>query len=348
MAPSNENSYCVFQIHTGDAQSTQYGSTTFMLFWFTNNNGSVNDYSGTTLATNLGNRWFTLNCDHNMNAGIVTVWINGGEAWQQRDNGAGDFYFKDGVYEQDHNPTYQMDAYVTNILIWTNLTANPFPGLYKIQNGKSALAACVRGAGANSGAAIVQSNFVGNANSLWYLVPTDSGYYRIMNLNSGLALAVQNAATTNGAPMVQWPYGAGGGGDWMPAQTNSDAAYTFTNRLSGKALDVSGSSSQDKQLDQTNLTGSSYQQWLLIPYGSVVSNSVFAPALNPSFTNATKMLLKMSGIPGARYVVQATTNLASPNWQPIFTNTADAFGNCTFTDTDTALRPARFCRTTMQ
>src|SRR5580698_2152614 len=32
MAPSNENSYCVFQIHTGDAQSPTFGSTTFMLF----------------------------------------------------------------------------------------------------------------------------------------------------------------------------------------------------------------------------------------------------------------------------------------------------------------------------
>src|SRR5690349_4821781 len=61
MCPSNENSYCCFQIHTGDAQSPTYGSTTFMIFWFTNSGGSVHDYSGQTLATGLGNKWFQLN-----------------------------------------------------------------------------------------------------------------------------------------------------------------------------------------------------------------------------------------------------------------------------------------------
>src|SRR3982751_1111695 len=36
MAPANENSYSIFQIHTSNAQSPAFGSTTFMLFWFTN------------------------------------------------------------------------------------------------------------------------------------------------------------------------------------------------------------------------------------------------------------------------------------------------------------------------
>jgi hypothetical protein len=120
MAPSNENSYCVFQIHTGDAESGAFGSTTFMLFWFTNNNGSVHDYSGTLLASNLGNRWFQLNVDHNLVSRIIRVWINRNLVWTQQDNGAGDFYFKDGVYEQSHDPTLQMDTYITNILMWTN------------------------------------------------------------------------------------------------------------------------------------------------------------------------------------------------------------------------------------
>jgi len=120
MAPSNENSYCVFQIHTGDAQSSTYGSTTFMAFWFTNYGGSVHDYSGTTLATNLGNHWFQLNVDHDLTTRTIKVWINQKLVWTQQDNGAGDFYFKDGVYEQSHNPTYEMDAYITNILMWNS------------------------------------------------------------------------------------------------------------------------------------------------------------------------------------------------------------------------------------
>ena len=124
MAPSNENSYCVFQIHTGDAQSPTYGSTTFMAFWFTNDNGSVHDYSGTELVGNLGNKWFQLNVDHNLVTQEILVWVNQKLVWSQQDNGAGDFYFKDGVYEQDHNPTYRMDTYVTNILMWVSSGTN--------------------------------------------------------------------------------------------------------------------------------------------------------------------------------------------------------------------------------
>jgi hypothetical protein len=350
MATTNSSSVCLFQIHTGDAQSDAFGSTTFMLFWFSANNGSVNDYSGSTLVTNLSGKWFTLNCDHNLNARIITVWVNAQEVWQQQDNGAGDFYFKDGVYEQDHNPTFEMDNYVTNILIWTNFTTNPFPGFYEIRNNKSALAACVRGMATTNGAAIVQSNFVSGANSLWYFVPTDSGYYRIMNVNSGLALAVQDAATSNNAPVVQWPYSTNRSGDWMPLHTTNSSGdytgYSFTNRLSGKALDIA-STSANQQLDQTNLTSSSYQQWFLIPYGSVASNRVFVPPLNCGVTNNHKLLMNLSGIPGATYLVQATTDLAPANWQPIFTNVADAFGNCTFTDTNTATRPTRYYRAVM-
>jgi hypothetical protein len=350
MAPANENSYSIFQIHTGDAQSPTFGSTTFMAFWFTNYNGSLRDYSGTTLATNLGNRWFTLNCDHNLNAGLITVWINGNVVWQQADNGAGDFYFKDGVYEQSHNPTYQMDAYVTNILIWTNLTTSEFSGFYEIESANSPLAASVRASPVTNGAAIVQSNFVAGANSLWYFVPTDSGYYRVMNVGSGLALAVQNSSTDSGALVVQQSYLKDGSADWLPGWNGVNVnTYSFTNRLSGKVLDVPGASkSQDIQLDQLPFSGGANQKWLLIPCGNVVSNSVLAPALASVFTNGNKIGLQLNGVPGARYLVQATTNLTSPNWQPVFTNTADRFGNCMFTDTNSTTRPDRFYRTVLQ
>lgn len=126
MCPANENSYCCFQIHTGNAQSPAYGSTTFMAFWFTNYGGSLHDYSGTALATNLGNRWFQLNVDHNLVTRTIRVWVDQKLVWTQTDNGAGDFYFKDGVYEQSHNPTFQMDTYITNsIKEWVSSGTNP-------------------------------------------------------------------------------------------------------------------------------------------------------------------------------------------------------------------------------
>jgi autotransporter-associated beta strand protein len=123
-APSNENSYCIFQLHAGDAESDAFGSTTFMIFWFTNNNGSVWDYSGHEIVGNLGNQWFQVNVDHNLVNHAIKVWINQTLVWTQQDNQAGDFYPKDGCYVQNHNPTLQMDTYVTNILMWTN-TGSP-------------------------------------------------------------------------------------------------------------------------------------------------------------------------------------------------------------------------------
>ena len=118
MAPSNENSYCIFQIHTGNAASRQHGATTFMLFWFSADGGSVHDYSGRELASHLGDQWFQLNVDHNLATRTIRAWINQKLVWTQRDNGAGDFYFKDGVYEQRHNPSPRMDAYIKDIHLW--------------------------------------------------------------------------------------------------------------------------------------------------------------------------------------------------------------------------------------
>ncbi len=128
MGDPSENSYSIFQIHTGDAQSDEYGSTTFMLFWFSSDGGSVHDYSGTELANNLGSNWFQLNVDHNLVTRTVTVWINNQEVWEQQDNGAGDFYMKDGVYEQDHDPTNEMDAWVKDIQFWTSPGTSGSPG----------------------------------------------------------------------------------------------------------------------------------------------------------------------------------------------------------------------------
>lgn len=126
MVPEDENSYSIFQIHTGDAQSSTFGSTTFMVFWFTNSGGSIRYYSGTVLATNLANKWFQLNVDHNLVTHTLRAWVNKKLVYTGQDNGATDFYFKAGVYEQKHGPTLRMDSSITNILIWTSSGTNPY------------------------------------------------------------------------------------------------------------------------------------------------------------------------------------------------------------------------------
>lgn len=117
-APAHENSYSIFQIHTGDAQSPQFGSTTFMLFWFASDGGSVHEYGRKELAGNLGDQWFQLNVEHHVDAHRIQVWINQKPVWTQKDNGAGDFYMKDGVYVQKNQRTFQMDACISNVIMW--------------------------------------------------------------------------------------------------------------------------------------------------------------------------------------------------------------------------------------
>ena len=128
MVPANENSYCIWQDHTGDAQSPTYGPVAIMLIWLTKDDGSIwNGYSGVEIANNLGNQWFQLNVDHNIATHTIRVWINQKLVVTQADNGATDYYYKTGVYEQDlGTPTYEMDTYVTNtIKEWISSGTNP-------------------------------------------------------------------------------------------------------------------------------------------------------------------------------------------------------------------------------
>ncbi len=120
MVPANENSFCVFQIHTGNAETPGHGATTFMLFWFADDGGSLRIYNRTEVARNLANKWFQLNVEHNVRTRTIRVWINKTLVWTQKDNGAGDFYFKDGVYEQNRHPSHEMDTYISDIQMWTN------------------------------------------------------------------------------------------------------------------------------------------------------------------------------------------------------------------------------------
>ena len=118
MVPAGTNGTCVFQIHTGNAYSHRYGSTAFMLFWYMRDGGSLHDYSGRELAGHLTGKWFHLQVRHDVKSHVITVWINGRKAWSQHDNGAPDFYMKDGVYAQ-HGASRVMQVYIKDIRIWT-------------------------------------------------------------------------------------------------------------------------------------------------------------------------------------------------------------------------------------
>jgi len=72
------------------------------------------------------------------------------------------------------------------------------------------------------------------------------------------------------------------------------------------------------------------------------------PAVTAAWQPGNGFQMRLSTSPGWLFIVQCTTNLADPSgWNPIGTNAADASGNWTFTDTNTAGQGPRFYRTVL-
>jgi len=265
MIPANENSYCIMQDHTGDAQSPTYGPVAIMFIWLSKDGGSIwNGYTGTELATNLAGQWFQLNVDHNIVTHTIMAWINKNLVVTEADNGATDYYFKTGVYEQNlGTPSLAMNTYVTNsIKEWTS--SGNFSGENEIECVASSLAANVAGGATTNGAPVIQYPFSGSANSLWTFIATTNGYYQINNVQSGKDMVVQGASTAGGAKIVQWTFGSSGDDQWKPV-LNSDGTYTLYNLHSGLVLDdPSGSLTSGTQFDQWAAGGGSNQKFDII------------------------------------------------------------------------------------
>jgi hypothetical protein len=81
---------------------------------------------------------------------------------------------------------------------------------------------------------------------------------------------------------------------------------------------------------------------------TVNSNAILSITVPPQFsaifpTNAGAMHLELTGTTGRVYVIQATTNLAVPQWRPLATNT-DVTGLLPFDDVSAGAFPNRFYR----
>jgi hypothetical protein len=256
------------QDHTGDSQSDQYGPVAIMFIWQSKDGGSIwNGYTGQELAKNMGGVWFQLNVDHNIVTHTIKAWINSQLVVNEADNGATDYYFKNGVYEQNiSTPSSVMDTYVQNIQEWTSPgEQTSFLGTYELQVEASGLALNVAGGSTTNGGEVVQYPFGGGStNAEWTMSETNNGYYQLVNVKSGLDVAVSGASTASKAKIVQWAFGSTGDDQWKPA-ANSDGSYSFYNLNSGLVLDDPGSStSQGIQMDQYTFQGKTNQDWEVI------------------------------------------------------------------------------------
>jgi hypothetical protein len=221
------------------------------------NGGSLQDHNTSQiLATNVIGNTVRLNTIHDMNAGILYVYVNG-VLEETKTGGTAPFYDKYGTYRSisGYGP---ITAQWSNVRLWTGGTTNdPFAGTWEIQNVTSSKVMNNGGLTTN-GSPITQWTEESSPNLEFTFIPAPNvtnGYYQINSVKSGLAVTVAGSSTANGANLIQWTFGAGTGNpdQWMPVQ-NSDGTWTFYNYHSGKVINNTGGS-------LTN--GMQYSQWSL-------------------------------------------------------------------------------------
>ncbi|MFJ5307200.1 RICIN domain-containing protein [Streptomyces sp. NPDC088350] len=158
----------------------------------------------------------------------------------------------------------------------------PPTGYSTVVNKGSGKCVDARSAASADGTAVQQYTCNGSTAQNWQLVATDSGYYRVnSDLNGAEAWDVTNVSTADSAPIQLWTYSSGANQQWLPV-VESDGAYHFVNRNSGKCLDVPSASTADSvQLAQYTCNGTAAQSFTL---GGGSTNPPGTPDFGPNVT----------------------------------------------------------------
>ncbi|CAI9778017.1 unnamed protein product [Fraxinus pennsylvanica] len=108
--PNGTSGATILQIH-----GASHGATTIILRIY---NGDMRYYSGQVVATDLYDKWFRVNLIHDVNGGKLTLFLDGVEKFETKDQGPGDLYFKCGVYAAPANISYYMESRWRDIKIY--------------------------------------------------------------------------------------------------------------------------------------------------------------------------------------------------------------------------------------
>lgn len=108
--PNGTSGATILQIH-----GASHGATTIILRIY---DGEMRYYSSQVMASDLYDRWFRVNLIHNVDAGCVTVFLDGAQVFETKDKGPGDLYFKCGVYAAPANISYYMESRWRDIKIY--------------------------------------------------------------------------------------------------------------------------------------------------------------------------------------------------------------------------------------
>ncbi|KAL7176168.1 hypothetical protein ACSBR2_029680 [Camellia fascicularis] len=110
--PNSTSGATIVQIHG----TTNYTTTIILRIY----NGDMRYYSVDLVDTDLYDKWFRVNLIHDMDKRNLTVFIDGVKKFETKDRGAGagDFYFKCGVYVAPANISYYMESRWRDIKIY--------------------------------------------------------------------------------------------------------------------------------------------------------------------------------------------------------------------------------------
>ncbi|GMP79852.1 hypothetical protein CsSME_00035203 [Camellia sinensis var. sinensis] len=100
--PNSTSGTTIVQIHG----ATNYTTTIKLRIY----NGDMRYYSGDLVDTDFYDKWFRVNLIHDVDKRNLTVFIDGVKKFETKDRGAGDFYFKCGVYAAPANISYYMES----------------------------------------------------------------------------------------------------------------------------------------------------------------------------------------------------------------------------------------------
>ncbi|CAL1363120.1 unnamed protein product [Linum trigynum] len=109
--PKGTSGATVAQIH-----GASHGATTLILRIY--EPGEMRYYDTLHVAGDLYDTWFRLNIVHDVDGGMVTVFLNGEQKFQHHDEGPGDLYFKCGVYAAPADISHYMESRWRDIKIY--------------------------------------------------------------------------------------------------------------------------------------------------------------------------------------------------------------------------------------
>ena len=142
-------------------------------------------------------------------------------------------------------------------------------GRYIIVNRSSHKVLEVPGGSLNNGVQLDQTTYTGATYQQWDVSPLpntfggDYSYFTIVNVNSSVTADLNNYSYANGEKIQQWNGGTNTVEQWI-LQYTDNGYFKIRNRWCNKVMSLSGN-----LIVQSDDTGSTAQQWKLVPVGAI-------------------------------------------------------------------------------